>query len=62
MITLMRRPHLLVATLAAAAIPFLLPPVASAAITVGPGSQPGLAVDAAGTAYVAWLGPGNPQR
>ena len=49
------------ATLAAAAIPFLLPPVASAAITVGPGSQPGLAVDAAGTAYVAWSGPGNPQ-
>jgi hypothetical protein len=27
---------------------------------LGPGSQPGLAVDLSGTAYIAWNGPGNP--
>ena len=57
----MRRSPSLAAALAAVAIPFLLPSVAGAAITLGPGAQPGLAVDAAGTAYVAWSGLGNPQ-
>jgi hypothetical protein len=32
-------------------------PSASGAVSIGPGEQPGLAVDAAGTAYIAWNGP-----
>ena len=35
-------------------------PAAAAIGNVGPGSQPGVAVDAAGTAYIAWNGPEQP--
>lgn len=35
-------------------------PSAAGAMTIGQGSLPGLAVDAAGTAYIAWAGPDNP--
>jgi hypothetical protein len=41
---------------AALAVTLLVAPAASAFV-IGPGSRPGLAVDAAGTAYVAWNGP-----
>ena len=46
---------------AVAALVVSAPSSAGAAVVVGPGALPGLAVDAAGTAYVAWSGPGNPQ-
>lgn len=36
-----------------------IPAMAAQAITLGVGSRPGLAVDAAGTGYVVWNGPGN---
>lgn len=42
---------------AAALAGTLLAPPAAGAFVIGPGSRPGLAVDAAGTAYVAWNGP-----
>ncbi len=35
-------------------------PSGAGAFTIGPGSQPGLALDAAGNAYIAWNGPENP--
>jgi hypothetical protein len=35
----------------------LFAPPAAGALSVGPGEQPGLAVDAAGTAYIVWNGP-----
>lgn len=41
---------------AALAVTLLIAPAASAFV-IGPGSRPGLAVDVAGTAYVAWNGP-----
>lgn len=34
-------------------------PSALGAVPIGPGEQPGLAVDAAGTAYIAWNGPSS---
>jgi hypothetical protein len=38
----------------------LVAPPSAGAFAVGPGAQPGVAVDAAGTAYIAWHGAGNP--
>ncbi|MDX6224600.1 MAG: hypothetical protein QOE64_976, partial [Frankiales bacterium] len=38
----------------------LVAPATGAAFTIGVGSQPGVAVDAAGTAYVAWNQTGRP--
>jgi hypothetical protein len=38
----------------------LVAPPAAGAFTIGPGTQPGVAVDSAGTAYIAWHGTGNP--
>jgi hypothetical protein len=35
----------------------LFAPSTAGAFSIGPGEQPGLAVDAAGTAYIAWNGP-----
>jgi hypothetical protein len=53
----MRRILVLAALLAAA----LVAPSTGAAITIGQGGQPSVAVDAAGTAYVAWAGVGSPR-
>ena len=48
--------------LAAAATSLLAPAGAAGAVsTIGTGTLPGLSVDGAGTAYVAWLGTGDPQ-
>jgi hypothetical protein len=46
--------------LSAAVTGLLALPSAAGAFAIGPGTQPGVAVDAAGTAYIAWHGPGNP--
>jgi hypothetical protein len=48
----MRRP-----VLAAALAGALLAPAGAHAGTIGPGHKPGVAVDAAGTAFIAWYGP-----
>jgi hypothetical protein len=46
------------AALAALAVAVLAPSAAGAApVTIGAGHKPGVAVDAAGTAYIAWYGP-----
>src|SRR5690349_5198481 len=46
------------AALAVLAVALLAPSVAGAApLTMGNGHKPGVAVDAAGTAYIAWFGP-----
>jgi len=46
------------AALAVLAVALLAPPAAGAAsVTIGAGHKPGVAVDAAGTAYIAWYGP-----
>lgn len=50
-----RRAAAVVAALAA----LLVAPPAAGAITLGPGELPGLAVDASGTAYIAWDGPAS---
>ncbi len=46
--------------LAASLVIALAAPSAAGASTIGHGFGPGLAVDAAGTAYIAWSGPENP--
>jgi hypothetical protein len=50
----------LVTALAATCACALAAPAGAGAFTLGPGAMPGLAVDAAGTAYIAWSGPGSP--
>ena len=53
------RTHARVAIAAAALLVALALPAAAhaaAAITIGTGHKPGVAVDAAGTAYIAWYG------
>ena len=50
----------LVTALAATCACALAAPAGAGAVTLGPGAMPGLAVDAAGTAYIAWSGPGSP--
>src|SRR3954467_11723927 len=35
-------------------------PSNAGASSIGPGSQPGLAIDVGGTSYIAWNGPENP--
>jgi hypothetical protein len=49
--------HRAAALLIAAVGALLFAPSAAGALSIGPGEQPGLAVDAAGTAYIAWNGP-----
>ena len=51
------RGHLSAVVAIAFAASLLGAPVASAVTIVGPGSSPGLAIDEAGTAYIAWNGP-----
>ena len=57
-ITAWRR-HRRGAVLAAALAAALLAPSSASAFVIGPGRDPGLAVDAAGTAFIAWNGPEN---
>jgi hypothetical protein len=38
----------------------LLAPATASAFKLGDGRMPGVAVDTAGTAYIAWIGPGDP--
>lgn len=45
------------AVVAAALAGMLMAAPAASAFVIGPGKEPGLAVDAAGTAYIAWNGP-----
>ena len=47
------------AIIAAALTATLLAAPAASAFVIGPGRDPGLAVDASGTAYIAWNGPEN---
>jgi hypothetical protein len=47
-------------TLLAAVAALLLAPATASAFKIGDGEWPGLTVDAAGTAYIAWTGPGDP--
>jgi hypothetical protein len=47
------------AIIAAALTATLLTTPAASAFVIGPGRDPGLAVDASGTAYIAWNGPEN---
>gem|GEM_PF-6827941 len=44
----------------ATATPAAAAKAAPGVLVLGAGSRPGLAVDDAGTGYVAWIGPGNP--
>jgi hypothetical protein len=50
-----RSPALAIACLVAGLV--LAAPAGAAPLTIGTGHKPGVAVDAAGTAYVAWYGP-----
>ena len=52
-----RRGHLSAAIAIACAATLVAAPTASAVTSVGPGNSPGLAIDEAGTAYIAWNGP-----
>jgi len=45
--------------LAAALVAVFAAPSAASTVSLGSGSQPGVAVDSAGTAYIAWNGPAN---
>jgi hypothetical protein len=49
--------HTKTTVVAALAFALLAAAPGAGAFSIGPGGQPGLAVDAAGTAYVAWNGP-----